>query len=375
MPVDKKTKNSQEMPRLFYVDHCAKEGFGTSEQLQEGMLDHDKTDVSEEILGRVIRAWHQMKQIPGELPIAYQVRGEWLPIVQKAFSSLVKALDDGDPVSLSNILRNFFRIFGDYFGEPTDMLADINRHFRYERFRVFSSRWIDLYGEASLSEIRNPWIGNPVGFMIDGMLFTHVGFIHNHYARRIEDLCSNIDNPAICEIGGGWGGFAQHLLNRNQNFRYIDYDIPVIASIAAYYLLNAFPRLRIGLFGEIDDLAHPLGAHDVVVLPNYAIPYLENESTDICFNQCSFAEMDELTVREYMTQFERICRKFILHENHAWTSGSKNAGYESPGGFEHWDLSQVEPSSERFKRIYKITAPFHSDFRAEFFEWLYVRKR
>lgn len=109
-------------------------------------------------------------------------------------------------------------------------------------------------------------------------------------------------------------------------------------------------------------------------LPNFALPDLQDQSVDVCFNQCSFAEMDEATVKEYMMQFERICQKFIFHENHAWKSGGKNAVYQPAGGFKHWDISKVEPSSRRFTHLYKIPASFHSDFRAEFFEWLYVRR-
>jgi putative sugar O-methyltransferase len=358
----------------YYVGKCGKPGFGTSEQLQQGILERSQMAGSGEILERVIRAWHEMARTSVAWPEAYRVGGEWLPIIERAFPPLIKALDRKDTVSLDQILGNFFRLYGDYFGEPTDFLSQTNTRFRCERFRVYSSRWMDLYGERSLPEVRSPRIGNPAGFMIDGMLFTHGSFVHNHYARRVEDLCSDINKPVVCEIGGGWGGFAYHLFSRSRRFKYIDYDIPLIASIAAYYLLTAFPQLRIGLFGEIDDLAHPADKYDLVVLPNHAIRSLEDRGADVCFNSCSFAEMDEMTVREYISQFERVCRKFILHENHAWTSGSSNSAYRPLGGFKHWDLSQLEPSSERFQRLYKIPAPFHGDFRGEFFEWLYVRK-
>lgn len=357
-----------------YVESCGNSGFGTIEQLHRGMMDHCLAKSSEDVLLRIMRAWREMTQASLDLPYAYKVRGEWLPIIENAFLPLINALNNSDLIALDEVLRNFFRIFGDYFGEPTDVLSEANKPFRLDRFRVYSSRWIELYGESSLPDVRSPLIGNPMGFMIEGMLFTHVSFIHNHFARRIEDLCSDMANPVICEIGGGWGGLAYHLFNRNRYFRYVDYDIPLISTIAAYYLLTAFPERRVGLYGDIKDLAHPLDEYDIVVLPNFAIRNLQDQSADVCFNQCSFAEMDEVTVREYMMQSERICRNFIFHENHAWTSGSKNAGYEAAGGFKHWDLSKVEPSPARFKRLYKIPAPFHSDFRAEFFEWLYVRK-
>ena len=378
MMYDAQTADANELLlRQYYVGNCGNEAFGTAEQLRAGLLDHegDKGATSEAILRRLTRAWREMKRCAVGLPEAYQVKGEWLPIIQKDFGPLITALDDENLPGLDKLLRNFFRIFGDYFGEPVDVHSETNRRFRSARFKVYSSRWMELYGKASLPEVASPLIGNPMGFMIDAMLFTHVSFIHNHFARRIDDLCADLENPMVCEIGGGWGGLAYHLLARNRNCKYVDYDIPLMALIAAYFLLSAFPERRIGLFGEVADLTQPFKEHDIVVMPNYAIVHLPEESSDVCFNQCSFAEMDELTVRAYMMQFERICRKFILHENHAWTSDSQNAGYAPPGGFKHWDLSQVEPAKDRFQRLYKIPASFHGDFRAEFFEWLYVRKQ
>jgi hypothetical protein len=44
------------------------------------------------------------------------------------------------------------------------------------------------------------------------------------------------------------------------------------------------------------------------------------------------------------------------------------------GGFQHWNLSAIQPSPARFKRVYKIPAPFHGDMFGEFFEWLYARR-
>jgi hypothetical protein len=191
----------------------------------------------------------------------------------------------------------------------------------------------------------------------------------------MADLADDIESPVVCEVGGGFGGFAYHLLKRPQrSFRYLDYDIPVMCIVAGFYLATAFPDKRIRLFGEVGSLADPLRDCDAAVLPNFALPRLQDRAADICFNTCSFAEMDESTVREYTSQFERVCRSFILYEDHSWTSGSKNAYYRTLGGFEHWDLSRIEPSPVTFKRLHKIPSPFHADLFGEFFEWLYMRR-
>jgi hypothetical protein len=161
--------------------------------------------------------------------------------------------------------------------------------------------------------------------------------------RARAELADDIVNPIVCEIGGGFGGCAYHLL-RYPNFRYIDYDIPVMCIVSAYYLMTAYPHRELRLFGEVASLAEPVSQSEIAILPNYVLPHLNDLSVDICFNTCSFAEMDIATVQEYTRQFESVCRKFILYEDHSWTGDSKYAYYQPMGGFQHWNLSAIEPS-------------------------------
>ena len=360
----------------YYVNKYTKDHYGTTVQLERGLQDHRvREPIQAELLGRLIGAWHAMKTKPNELPEAYRVGGEWLSIISKPLHPLTRAFEEEDRHALNDLLQNFFRRFGDYFGEPTDITNEGHRRDRCEQFRVYASRWIDLYGEEAIPDVRPPRIGNPMGFVIDGALITADSFRHNFYARRIVDLADDIENPIICEIGGGFGGFAYHLLKCSQKpFKYIDYDIPVMCLVAAYYLTTAFPNKQIRLFGEVGSLAEPLRDCDVAILPNFALPHLRDRSVDMCFNTSSFAEMDAPTVREYIGQFQRVCRTFVLYEDHSWTSSSKNAYYRPTGGFKHWNLSRIEPSPVQFKRLHKIPSPFQADFFGEFFEWLYMRR-
>ncbi len=360
----------------YYVTKFMKTQYGTPLQLEQGLRDHRvKEPISAELLGRLIAAWRAMKTEPNELPEAYRVGGEWQSIISQAFHPLTRAFEEEDRHALNDLLQNFFRRFGDFFGEPTDFTAEVHRRGRCEHFRVYAARWIDLYGEEAMPDARPPLLGNPMGFVIDGALIAADSFRHNFYARRMLDLADDIENPIVCEVGGGFGGFAYHLLKRSQrSFKYIDYDIPVMCLVAAYYLTTAFPSKRMRLFGEGGSLVEPVRDCDVAILPNFALPRLQDRSVDMCFNTCSFAEMDEPTVQEYTRQFERVCRKFILYEDHSWTSSSKNAYYQPMGGFKHWNLSRIEPSPVHFKRLHKIPSPFHADLFGEFFEWLYMRR-
>jgi AcrR family transcriptional regulator len=349
----------------YYVNRYLRPGYGTAAQLAQGLEDRRGAGrTPSDLLQRLVRAWHAMKRAADSVPAPFRVGGEWAHLMSEYFAPLTDALDRDDRAALNDLLQNFFRTFGDCFGEPTNP-----RH-----FRAYASRWIDLYGAEALLDACPPVIGNPMGFVVDGAFMTPDGFRHNSYARRMADLADDIEHPVVCEVGGGFGGFAYHLLNRGRSFKYIDYDLPVICIAAAHYLTLACPDKCIRLYGEVASLQEPLRDCDAAVLPNFVLPDLGDRAADICFNTCSFAEMDEATVKEYMRQFERVCRRFILLEDHAWTTGSTNAYYQPSQGFSHWDLSRIEPTREEFKRVYKIPAPFHSDLFGEFFEWLYMRR-
>jgi hypothetical protein len=350
----------------YYVNRYLRPDYGTAAQLAEGLQDRRGAGrTPSDLLQRLVRAWHAMKSAADSVPAPFRVGGEWAHLMSDYFARLTDALDRDDQAALNDLLQNFFRTFGDCFGEPTNP-----RH-----FRAYASRWIDLYGVEALLDACPPVIGNPMGFIVDGAFMTPDGFRHNSYARRMADLADDIEHPVVCEVGGGFGGFAYHLLNRHgRSFKYIDYDLPVICIAAAHYLTLACPDKRIRLYGEVASLQEPLRDCDAAVLPNFVLPKLSDRAADICFNTCSFAEMDEATVQEYMRQFERVSRRFILLEDHAWTTGSTNAYYQPSQGFSHWDVSRIEPTRQEFKRVYKIPAPFHSDLFGEFFEWLYMRR-
>jgi putative sugar O-methyltransferase len=359
----------------YYVEKYVRPDYGTSAQLRRGLRRRPVTSrAAPDILTRLTRAWQAMKKEAPFVSDPYRVGGEWAPIIAHAFGPLVKALDADDRRSLHALLAGFFRHFGDYVGEPTDATSAPIQRYRRDLFRVWASRWIDLYREDSLADATTPSVGAPVGFVLNDRFFTFATFVNNFYARRMEDLAAGLPTPVVCEIGGGCGGFAYHLLRRRQpRFKYVDYDIPVMSIVAAYSLIATLPDVRVGLFGEVDDIRDPLRNCDAAILPNFVLPQLAPQYADVCFNACSFAEMDKSTVEEYMRQIERVCRGYVLHVNHSWTAGSKNACYEPLGGFRHWDVSSVEPSTTIFKRLHKIPAPFFSDFYGEFFEWLYAR--
>ncbi len=75
-----------------------------------------------------------------------------------------------------------------------------------------------------------------------------------------------------------------------------------------------------------------------------------DSSVDLCYNSCSFSEMDSTASREYLAIIERICRKYFMHENHDTEFRFNNADGSMSVSIIG---SNLIPDPARFKRIFK----------------------
>lgn len=157
-------------------------------------------------------------------------------------------------------------------------------------------------------------------------------------------------NPIICEIGGGLGGQAYKILsNSDRDLTYILLDIPEMLVISSYFLMAALPEKRFLLYGEGPLDSSKLDQYDVIIMPNFMLPLLGDETVDLFFNACSFSEMDSVTVKEYIRQIERICRKYFMHINH----NAKFVWYDNGKEIVNMTGSEIRPDPVRFKKIYQ----------------------
>ena len=275
-----------------------------------------------------------------DAPEAYQVGGEWKAIVRS-----LPADDQGArrrrPGRVDHLLRNSYGASATF--RRADKLQFRTEQARApEQFQLYVSRWMDLFGEDSLPEGRAA-DQQPDGLVIGGDFYTADALRHNFYAHRMADLADDFTNPIVCEVGGGFGGFARHLLSRpGSNFRYLDYDLPVMCIASAYYLMTALPDKRLRLFGEVDDLAEPLHDADLAILPNFALPRLGDQSVDICFNTCSFAEMETATCRSTRTS-SSVCA--VTSSCTRTTAGPATASMPTTSRWAAFNIGTSRPSS------------------------------
>lgn len=279
------------------------------------------------IVERVMTAYNKAKAVQKDAAEEYQVSHIWIRIYHSFMGELMAAMENRDVDQLMHIYANFFRhkstyglhgitddMQGTYFsGNVSEEAKGIFLADAMHRMRI----WLASIGKVhSLDVLETPNIGNPYGFYIDGKFFRTGVDYHHYYATMISRLIRSKDHKTVLELGGGFGGVGYFLIRDNPDLTYIDVDLPENMALNAFYLLSGCPEKRVALFGEIDLATADLSQYDAVVLPNFSIADLKNDSVDLAFNSYSLAEMSLSNVANYVTQFNRLSRKFIYHINH-----------------------------------------------------------
>lgn len=338
--------------------------------IENGFIDRPAA-VDTAIIERVIAAYNKSKAVQKDAPEAYQVSHMWLPIYQGYMNEVMDVMARRDVAALSRIYGNFFResCSTGIHGMPVDMqscyfsgniseenagkyLADI-----MHRMQI----WLDSIGKTHpLEALQTPVIGNPYGFTIDGVFYRAGVDYQHYYATMIARLTRSKTRRAVLELGGGFGGLGHFLVRDYADLTYIDVDLPENMALTAFYLLSAFPDKKIALYGEIDLATADLCDYDIVVLPNFAIAELRDDSVDLSFNSYSLAEMSLNNVANYIAQFNRITTKFIYHINHTRIPPVKADEFPIDfGKFELvsrapalWNLAR-DPDMDEYEYLYK----------------------
>lgn len=326
-----------------------------------------------EIIKRIVAAYNKAKAAQKSAPGFYQVGNEWLPIYEKQLKTVMQALSNEDIPALRKIYQNFWRdpCSAGLIGLPTDM----GKHFigkrilrKYKKMHLFSGLhrmklWRSLMGRnASLDELSSPAIGNPYYCSIDGhMVKAGSDYLH-YYASTIGRLTETSQTRIVVEIGGGYGGMAYYLLRDQSNLTYIDFDLPENMALTAYYLLNSFPEKKIVLFGEAELTPECIASSDILIMPNFEMDKLADNSVDLAFNSYSLAEMAPETITHYIALLSRMTRKYILHVNHTRHS------------LVTADEFGIDPA--QFALIYKMPALWNAGVNPDMdeYEYLYRKK-
>ncbi|MEI9919615.1 MAG: putative sugar O-methyltransferase [Bacteroidota bacterium] len=304
------------------------------ERVVEGFKDHKDPNFKSNpaFISRIIKSYNLAKKDQVGLDARFQVGDEWIGIYKQHMGKAMQALTDGDVNKVAAIYENFFRescsvglhgIGGDmtkrYYGNSISLkdklvyISDV-----LHRYRM----WRSLVGpHVPVDALETPLIGNPYGYKLDGKFIRATADYLHFYATQIGRLLSDESGrKAVMEIGGGFGGMAYFLVRDNPDISYVDVDLPENMALTAYYLMHAFPDKKILLYGEGEITREAIHNHDIVLLPNFSITSLPNQSANLVFNSYSLAEMSPGTIELYINEMMRITTSYFYHINHNKTS-------------------------------------------------------
>lgn len=167
-------------------------------------------------------------------------------------------------------------------------------------------------------------VGSPIlpvhqGKHLSNNILRYAYFITNILRHcRVPSLC---DRFVVCEIGGGYGGFAKLFRKTYRQACYIDFDLPESIVLATYYLKANFPNAR---FLTVQDVPQgkrldreSLLEYDFILLPWWYIEFVAPCTVDFFFNSSSMQEMPRQFVDYYVGHIQRTASGYFYWINRA----------------------------------------------------------
>ena len=145
---------------------------------------------------------------------------------------------------------------------------------------------------------------------IDGKILDINDLFHIYYLSILNNkILKNQKPEIICEIGGGYGCFAEKLL-KNSKCKYIMIDLPEANLLASYYLMKIFPNKK---FLLVDDLQNniidnkKIEDFDIIILPPWCEFKIKN--IDLFINVRSLMEMNSFSINYYFDLIHKYISK------------------------------------------------------------------
>lgn len=274
----------------------------------------------EHIVSNLVTSFTCAKKHQVNVDKPYRPGADWAKILKDEWKLNYELIESNNVEKLSYLLRNFFRneFLSGFWGHDKMFTkfsdAEWGRAFvMLQHYNV----WRDLFPKVDIRELAAPKIGNPWGYVIDGHLLYEPVFEYHYHANYIQKLLKPIEKPVIIEIGGGFGGLGFHIIKKMPNAKYIAFDLPENILLQSYYLQCAYPEARIMFYSEsniiLDDKA--IDDFDIILMPNFMLPKVQSYFADLVINIRSLPEMPMDTIKAYISEIDRIGRRYFFQEN------------------------------------------------------------
>lgn len=312
----------------------------------------DPTPAAErfQLAERIAELYRDLKAEQRNQKALYLPQGEWAHYLEErsfAYGPLV----NGSAADSASLLGNFWRnelghIVKQYATFQT-LQASAEERQRFTDLMAYDFMiWRNLFDEPP-STLAVPPVGNPWGCRIEAVTVAPKAVRYHALATQIRQILSDRSRPVVAEIGAGYGGAAYYLLRGDQPMTYVDFDLPEVLVLAAYYLSRSLPHRKVFLYRPGAELsAAALERYDVLLFPNWRLPDLPARSVDLFLNTFSLSEMPYEVIEEYIRQIERTSTGYFLHNNMD-RSGVFNRGHERV------PCSRYPISPRAFKQLYR----------------------
>jgi putative sugar O-methyltransferase len=309
-------------------------------------------EMQRRVVSALLEAYRRAEADARKASALYRVGENWGAVLRQTRKDFYAAVREGDVEKLTQLLGNFCR--NDLSSSIMGGAHAFRSFARHQGQEPWLQQHMDVWrtlvdGEPALAEAAMPPIGNPYGYDIEGAVINWNSFVNHARAFRALRLLEEQARPIVAEIGGGFGGFAYHLLRTNRPLTYVNFDLPENLFISSYYLSLAFPDKKILLYDNaamgMDRAA--LERYDAVLVPNFILPRLAECCVDLFLNTISFSEMEHATIGEYYAQIDRTCGRYFYHENLACHPAYK--------GFP----VAVFPKLKHFRQLFASFVPWH----------------
>jgi putative sugar O-methyltransferase len=122
----------------------------------------------------------------------------------------------------------------------------------------------------------------------------------------LKKIISKENTKYVCEIGGGYGGFAKKIV-KNLSCKYILIDLPETNCLSSFYLKKNFPKKKFLLYSDLKNnliTQDHLNKFDIIIMPPWVKLYKLN--IDLFINTRSMMEMNYNIIQYYFN---------LIHEN------------------------------------------------------------
>ena len=225
-------------------------------------------------------------------------RGEWAPSdYWNEELSTIDYMSEASPLIVRKLRHHAFHITG---LRPYDYREYADRQVHFER-RL--DALADLAGGRDLLVPESPALGG-FGYAIDGRLYNvdTVKFFEVLVGMQrggLLDAFRHGPRRLVCEIGGGWGGFAYQFRTLFPNVTWAIVDFPELFLFSATYLATVFPQARLRFWRDDETTLDRWDDADFIFIPNDRVEVVRQATPDLLVNLVSFQEMTTAQVEAY----------------------------------------------------------------------------